>query len=181
VRFQLRVLRKFFALLPLSLLCTAAAAQQPGARVRLDSLDKFARLAAESEIKEEPTKDGRGMVYVRHFEFAREGAYAADDLAAIRAQVSGGGWSRLLKVEERDDEPDENENAEIYVYGAADAEKAHTGMLIITTQTKEFTVVNIVGRGGSKDAPARHARKKAAPRSPRRRAHAPQRLSGSRL
>ena len=138
--------KRTLALLPLLLLFAAPAARaQQTARIKLQSLDKFARLAVESEIREETPKGG-GKVYIRHFEFDRAGAYTEADLAEIRAQVAGAGWSRLLKVQERDDAPDENENAEVYVFGNADRKSVYGGMTIITTQLKEFTVVNIVGQ-----------------------------------
>ena len=133
------------ALLPLLLLFAAPAARaQQTARLKLESLDKFAARAVKSEIKEETPKGG-GKVYVRHFEFDRAGAYTEADLAEIRAQVAGAGWSRIMKVEERDDAPGENENVEIYVFGNADAKNVNGGVTIISTQLKEFTVVNIVG------------------------------------
>ena len=134
------------ALLPLLLLFAAPTARaQQTARLKLESLDKFAARAVKSEVKEE-TPEGGGKVYVRHFEFDRAGAYTESDLAGIRAQVAGAGWSRLMKVEERDDAPDENENVEVYVFGEAGAKNADGGMTVISTQLKEFTVVNIVGQ-----------------------------------
>jgi hypothetical protein len=99
------------------------------------------------ESKEETPKSGEGKVYVRRFKFAGAGQFTDADLADVRAQLSGPGWSRFMKVEERDDEPDENENVEIYVYGKAEGSDVYAGMTIIATQTKELTVVNIVGQG----------------------------------
>jgi hypothetical protein len=135
------------ALLPLLLLFAAPAARaQQTARIKLGSLDKFAASAVEVVIKEETPKSGGGKVYVRHFEFDSAGAYTEADLAEIRAQVAGAGWSRILKVQERDDAPEENESVEVYVYGDADGKNVYGGMTVISTQLKEFTVVNIVGQ-----------------------------------
>ena len=141
--------------LPLLLLFAglpAARAQQPeGARLKLDSLDKLAARAAEAESKEETPKSGEGKVYVRRFKFAGAGQFTEADLADVRAQLTGPGWSRLMKVVERDDDPDENGNVEIYVYGKAEGSDVYGGMTVIATQTKELTVVNIVGRGKLED------------------------------
>ena len=159
-------LRKAVAALPLLCLVLAlpAGAQQQqkheGARLKLDSLDKFAAVAVEAESKEEPTKGGDGKVYVRRFKFKEAGAYNPSDLEAIREQLRGPGWSLFMKVKESDDEPDENENVEIYVFGKAEGSKLHGGMTIISTQAKEFAVVNIVGAGSTDDLPQRGGAKK---------------------
>lgn len=135
------------ALLPLLLLFAAPAARaQQSARINLASLDKFADRAVEVIINEETPKGGGGKVYVRHFEFGGAGAYADSDLAEIRAQVAGAGWSRILKFQGRDDAPEENESVEVYVFSDADAKNVYGGMTVISTQLKEFTVVNIVGQ-----------------------------------
>ena len=125
----------------------AGAQQQQGARIKLDSLDKLTARAAQVESKEETPKSGEGKVYVRRFKFGSAGQFTDADLAEVRAQLAGPGWSRFMKVVERDDEPDENENVEIYVYGKAEGSDVYAGMTIIATQTKELTVVNIVGEG----------------------------------
>lgn len=122
--------------------------EQEGARLKLDSLDKLTARAAEVESKEETPKSGEGKVYVRRFKFGRAGEFADADLSEIRSQLAAPGWSRLMRVEEKDDEPDENETVEIYVFGkAAGGDDVYAGMTIIATQTKELTVVNIVGQG----------------------------------
>ena len=125
----------------------AGARQQEGARLKLDSLDKLAARAAEVESKEETPKSGEGKVYVRRFEFGRAGEFTDADLSEIRSQLAAPGWSRLMRVEERDDKPDEDETVEIYVFGKVAGSDVYAGMTIITTQAKELTVVNIVGQG----------------------------------
>lgn len=126
--------------------------QQQGARLKLESLDKLAARAAHVESKEETPQSGEGKVYVRRFKFASAGKFAEADLSEVRAQLAAPGWSRVMKVEERDEEPDENENVEIYVYGKTEGSDLYGGMTIIATQAKELTVVNIVGQGKLSDA-----------------------------
>ena len=149
---------------PLVMILSAlpVVAQQPeGARLKLDSLDKLSARAAEVENKEETPKSGEGKVYVRRFKFGRAGEFTDADLSEIRSQLSAPGWSRLMRVEEKDDEPDENENVEIYVFGKAEGSDVYAGMTIISTQTKELTVVNIVGQGKLEDLLKKSAKKPA--------------------
>jgi hypothetical protein len=138
------------ALFALALLAPAAAAQQPqGGRVTLDSLDRLAPLAVKAQQRTDKTPDGKGTVYVREFEFRNAGAYQGADLAAVRAQVSGPGWSRMMKVEDKDD-PGGPETVEIYVYTRKIGRRIQGGMLIITTEPNELTVVNVAGEGDAK-------------------------------
>jgi hypothetical protein len=78
-------------------------------------------------------------IYVRVFEFEQEGAYTESDIASIRSQLHGPGWSRIVGVHTKKD----HENAEIYLKtGGADP----GGLAIICANPKELTVVNIVGK-----------------------------------
>jgi hypothetical protein len=138
---------RLFALASFVLALSAVTASaQAGGRVRLESLDRLAPLASKTLKKEDKTEDGKGLVYVREFEFERAGVYTASDLEAIRAQVRAPGWSQLMKVEDR--EEGDEETVEIYVYGKADRRNFHGAMVIIAAEPRELTVVNIVGREG---------------------------------
>jgi hypothetical protein len=77
-------------------------------------------------------------IYVRSFEFNKEGEYSPDELDAIRSQVRGPGWSRLLGVLSKKD----NETCEIYM--KVEGDRA-AGLVILAAEPKELTVVNIVG------------------------------------
>jgi hypothetical protein len=134
----------------LCLLGTAAVAQLPqGARLNLDSLDRLAPLAFKAQKRTDKTPDGRGTVYVREFEFRESGAYRDEDLAAVRAQVAGPGWSQMMKTVDRDD-PMGEETVEIYVYTKRIGRRLHGGMLAISSEPKELTVVNVAGEGDAK-------------------------------
>ncbi|MGH9430087.1 MAG: DUF4252 domain-containing protein [Terriglobia bacterium] len=77
-------------------------------------------------------------IYVRDYEFAKEGQYTKADLDAIRAQLHAPGWAKIVNVRsQRDGETDE-----IYIMGSSDHIQ---GLAIISAQPKELTVVNIVG------------------------------------
>jgi hypothetical protein len=136
----------FTMLLPLAFFSITTHAQQT-ARIKLESLDKFASKAAEMVRKEEKAKGGDDMVYVRCFEFKQAGDYKEADLQEVRAQLQLPGWSLLMKVNDRDHDSVEKETTEIYVFGRTAGSKIFGGMAIIATEPKELTVVNIVGQG----------------------------------
>jgi hypothetical protein len=139
---------KLLALSALALVLSPAASSAQtagGGRVSLESLDRLAPLALKAVKKNDKSEDGKGLVYVREFEFRQAGAYSAADLEPIRAQVKAPGWSRLMLVEDR--EKGDEETVEIYVYGKADRAKVYGAMVIISAEPRELTVVNIVGDG----------------------------------
>jgi len=138
--------RLFTVLLPIVFLTITTQAQDT-ARIKLESLDKLASKAVEVVRKEEKAKDGETMVYARCFEFKETGVYNENDLQEIRAQLQTPGWSLLAKVHDKDGGSQENETTEIHVYGRKAGSDVFAGMAIIAAESKELTVVNIVGRG----------------------------------
>jgi hypothetical protein len=82
----------------------------------------------------------RGLdgLYVRHFEFESDFVYSQKDLDAVRSQLSGGGWSQIALVKNRDKDQD----AEVYV--DIDNDKI-LGLAIIASRPRELTIVNAVG------------------------------------
>lgn len=136
----------FTMLLPLAFLTITAHGQET-ARIKLESLDKLASKAVEVVRKEEKAKGGDSMVYARCFEFKEAGDYRETDLQEIRAQLQTPGWSLLMKVNEKDGGSQENEITEIYVFGQTAGGDIFGGMTIIAAESKELTVVNIVGQG----------------------------------
>lgn len=81
--------------------------------------------------------DGVTGIYVKSFEFAAPGAYTESDIDIIRKQLSAPGWSRVVSVR------DKQELTEIYFWREKDT---NGGMVVISAETDELTVVNIVGR-----------------------------------
>ena len=78
-------------------------------------------------------------IYVRSFEFAQDGAYTAADLNEARALVQGPTWSRIVGVKSKHD----GENVDVYL-------KVETGgkiggLVVISAEPRELTIVNIVG------------------------------------
>jgi hypothetical protein len=76
-------------------------------------------------------------IYVRHFEFKKEGQYSPADVDGIRAQLKPPDWSRIVGWK-----GEAGENAEVYL--RMEGGKM-TGVAIIDAEATELTVVNIVG------------------------------------
>jgi uncharacterized protein DUF4252 len=81
-------------------------------------------------------------VYVKSFEFDKEGEYTQADVDEIRKQLHAPEWQRTVEVRSKRD----GENAEIYLMpGSGTGPDAIKGLAIICAEPKELTVVNIVG------------------------------------
>jgi hypothetical protein len=139
-----------------------ALAQNP--RIEIKGLDKLAAKASEvvdvtldgsllkmaakflSDSKDPEEGAARDLVqklqgiYVKSFEFGKKGEYSNEDVEAIRLQLKGPGWSRIVGVTSKRD----GENTEIYVM--ADNKSGNLlGLTILAAEPEELTVVNIVG------------------------------------
>ena len=144
-------------LLALVLLPDAASAQ--GGKIQLDHLNRLADKATEtvdvtvdSEMlkksagflagkgtdtaKLQQVIDGVTGVYVKSFKFDAPGAYTSADVEAVRKQVAREGWSRIVGVREK------NQLTEIYLWKEGGA---NGGLVVISAEANELTVVNIVG------------------------------------
>ena len=159
--FQLKPAALLIAALLLG--CAAVAAQTPApqaSRIELSSLDHLAakasqtvdvniderliRLAAkafsdkdadEREIKKLIT--GVKGIYVKSFEFDSDGQFTAADMEAIRVQVRGPNWIRVVNVTSK-----KEGNVEVYLLTNGDE---IGGLAVLSTEDRELTVVNIVG------------------------------------
>jgi hypothetical protein len=144
----------------LSTLC-AAAAQAQDAKIQIERLDKLApkaehvvevtldermlQLAAKFLSQNNPTEakvreivGGLKGVYVRVFEFARPGEYAAGDLESIRSQLRAPGWQKIVGVTSK--RGGDNVDVHLQLQGENIA-----GLTIVAADPKQLTVVNIVG------------------------------------
>ena len=143
---------KKYALL-LAVWMSAAQAQQ----LDLSSLDGLASRAREAQnvdLDAEKLKLASGLlgdteggqaknlvsamqgVFVRAFEFDRTGQYSRSDVDAVRAQLKGPSWSRIVDMKDKD------ESVELWFHIN---NGKMGGMALIASEPKELTVVNIVG------------------------------------
>ena len=77
-------------------------------------------------------------IYVRSFEFSKEGEYSAADVESLRAQVRGPAWTRVVGVRSETD----GDNVDVF-FKLEDNKMA--GIVVISAEPTELTFVNIVG------------------------------------
>jgi len=77
-------------------------------------------------------------IYVRSFEFDREGGYTSAEVEALRAQMRVPGWNRVVGVRSERD----GENVDVYFKLENDR---MAGIVVIDAEPRELTFVNIVG------------------------------------
>jgi hypothetical protein len=77
-------------------------------------------------------------VYIRSYEFEKPGEYTEADYAEIRDQLKAPEWTNIISTRSS------KEISEIYMHKDG-------GMLILSAEPKELTVVNIVGKITAED------------------------------
>jgi len=91
--------------------------------------------ADEREIKK--LIEGVKGIYVKSFEFDSDGQFTTADVDAIRAQLRGPGWTRLVNVTSK-----KEGNVEVYLLMNGED---IGGLAVLSSEDRELTVVNIVG------------------------------------
>ena len=149
---------KFAAVMLLLIGGAAITAHAQGARLQIDQLDSLANRASETvDVKfdehlmqtlpklfgkdDEDIKEilkGLKGIYVKSFEFEKEGQYSPADVESVMSQLRGGGWSKIVGVRSKKD----GDNVDVYLMMQGDQIE---GLAVISAEPKEFTVVNIVG------------------------------------
>ena len=150
------------AMLCLWLIASTAHAAAQNARLELKNLDKLSSKAAEvndvtldgamlemagnfmgashdpdaAEVKD--MLKGIKGIYIKNFEFDEPNQYSQEDVDAIRAQLTGPGWTRIVESRSKHSK----EQDEIYILKQGDKV---AGLAILVAEPKELTVVNIVG------------------------------------
>ncbi len=82
-------------------------------------------------------------IYVRSFEFERDGEYNQSDVESVRAQLRSPVWQRLAQVRERN-----GESNEVYYIARNDRME---GMAVISAEPRRLCVTNIVGQMNLED------------------------------
>jgi len=149
-------LRIFFALMTPTLVWSA-----PNARLVLPEFTGLAQKASESvtitldaallamagrflngdDPQDAATKEilkGLQGIYVRSYTFDKDSAYQQSDIDAVRNQLSAPGWNRLVQTRSRKSQA----NVDIYIMVA---NNQATGLVLIASEPRQFTIVNIVG------------------------------------
>lgn len=101
-------------------------------------MGRFMDDATPDDAQLKKTLLGLKSVQVRSFKFNSDYAYPKADIDAVRAQLAGPGWSRLVQVR------DSNKKEDVDVYLAMDKHTV-TGVAIITSDPRQFTILNVIG------------------------------------
>jgi hypothetical protein len=136
-------------------------AQAQDARIQMSQLDRFADVAdkvidvtvdegliklAMSALNEKRSPDeakikdilsGLKGVYVRRFEFEKEGIYSAADAEYIRAQLSTPGWVKIANVRSKR----EGSYDVVMMYEGSIIK----GIAVLAAEPRALTVVNVIG------------------------------------
>ena len=76
-------------------------------------------------------------VYVRSFEFEKEGEYSAAEVDSVRSQLKKPNWSRIVGVKSL-----KGENTDVYLLKNGDQ---IGGLVVLDAEPKELTIVHIDG------------------------------------
>jgi hypothetical protein len=140
---------------------TALATHAQDLRLQLDSLDRLESKAADSvnvtldgsllrlavsfldknDPEERAIKDlvlSLKGIYVKMYEFDKEGEYSTADLDTVRSQLRSPGWSRMVGIKSKK----EGESMEVYTTMQG---SQLGGMTVLLTGDKELGVIQIVG------------------------------------
>jgi hypothetical protein len=102
----------------------------------LEMASKFLKGEDEDEAKIKSLVQGLRGVYVKSLTFDKEGEYSEADVSAIRAQLRAPAWTNILDVQEK------GESMGIFMKVNG---KQTEGMVIVSAEPKELTVVQILG------------------------------------
>ena len=102
----------------------------------LEMASKFLSGDKKNEAEIKKLVMGLRGVYVKTFEFEKEGEYSEADVKAIRSQLRAPEWSNIVDVQEK--------RESVAVYLKTDG-KQTLGIVVVAAEPKEFTFVQILG------------------------------------
>jgi hypothetical protein len=154
-------MRKCISLFVFALLTPALALAAPNPKLAIPDFSALAQKASESvtitldptmlglaakfldsgDLQQAATKEvlkGLQAIYVRSYTFDKDSAYQQADIDAVRSQLAGPGWNRLVQTRSR------KTHADVDIYLMVDHNQA-IGLALIASEPRQFTIVNIVG------------------------------------
>jgi len=157
------LLQASLKLAPLALLLvfgSTATARAQGARLDMSQLERLGAKATETvdvnidermmqlaakflsgkdpdEVKIKELVSGLKGIYVKVFEFEREGDYSQADVEAIRSQLTNPAWARIVNVNSK-------KEGSLEVYLMTNASQIG-GLVVLARDPKELVIVNIIG------------------------------------
>lgn len=150
---------KTIALASLVVLSAAATALAQNPRIQTDQLDALAAKASQTvdvniderliqltikflgkdpeALKVKEVISGLKGIYVKSFEFEKEGEYSLADLESIRSQLSNSAWNKIVNIQSK-------KEGSVAVYLMSSASQI-SGLAVLASDAKEITVVNLIG------------------------------------
>jgi hypothetical protein len=99
---------------------------------------KFLSDKSHDEAAAKKIVGGLKGIYVRSFEFSKEGEYSMADVDTLRAQYQPPVWSRMVGVRSRKS----GEHTDVFI---KQANGTISGLAVIAAEPKELTIVHISG------------------------------------
>ena len=93
----------------------------------------------DDEVQVRKLVAGLDGIYVRNFQFSKEGEYSKADVDEVRNQLQGPAWGRIVGVRSKSHDGD----VDVYFKDAGNGQLG--GVFIICAEPKELTVVSITG------------------------------------
>ena len=160
LRPSLQALMSFASLALLLVLGSTATAMAQSAKLDMGQLERLGAKASETvdvnidermmqlvakflsgkdpdEVKVKELVGGLKGIYVKVFEFEREGDYLPADLEAIRSQLTSPAWTRIVYATSK-----KEGGLEVYLMTSV---SQLGGLVVLATDPKELVVVNIIG------------------------------------
>jgi hypothetical protein len=81
---------------------------------------------------------GLQAIYVRVYNFEKEGEYDMNDVDAIRAELSAPGWERLANVRSKRN----NQKLDVYTMFTG---KDMSGVAVVLSESRSVAVINVIG------------------------------------
>jgi hypothetical protein len=94
---------------------------------------------SDDEVEVRKLVSGLEGIYVRSFEFGTEGQYTKADVDAVRKQLQGPAWGRIVGVRSKRRDGD----VDIYFKDGGNGQLG--GIVVICAEPRELTIVNIIG------------------------------------
>ena len=150
---------KTIALASLVVISAAATALAQNPRIQTNQLDALTAKASQTvdvniderliqltakflgkdpdDVKIKDIVNGLKGIYVKSFEFEKEGEYSDADLESVRSQLRNTAWNKIVNIHSKKD-------GSVEVYLMSNASQI-SGLAVLASDAKEITVVNIIG------------------------------------
>ena len=117
---------------------SAKAVEKTDVNLKGPMLEMASKFLSDKGDEAELRKLVQGLkgIYVKTFEFDKDGQFSDTDVNSIRGQLQGSGWSTMMDMK------DHNEIMGIYVRSDG---KQTTGLAVLAVEPRELTLVQIDG------------------------------------